>query len=420
MKDIKRVGIVFPGQGSQYIGMGKKLYDRYACVQKKFQEASDILGYDLKNLCFYGDNIILQNSEYTQTAIFTVSYVAYLALIEEYDLEPVCLAGHSMGEITALVCANAIDFNQGLQIIRKRGQIMQEFAANIGGMYAIVNIKKEELEHVCQRVSDEKDFVTISNYNSSQQYTISGSYCALKKVLPIIKDKGGVAIPLKVSGPFHSMYMKKSAEEFGAFLSEYTLMSPHYPIVSNITGKDYDTNSNIKDILVKQIYSPILWEKCVRSMLDKDINMMIELGPKNVLTKIIRQQTNETKIYASDQENELNEFYKMLGDSYGNYKNDASRREGLVRNCLRCAVCIRNDCEDEKEYEQKFRIPYTKIKMKYFMFKEKCELIPLDLANDAVDMLKTACRIKKVLKEEEEKIFLDIIMNTGTKSLVLK
>lgn len=419
MKDIDGVGIVFPGQGSQYTGMGKKLYDRYSCVKKKFKEASDILGYDFKSLCFYGDNKTLQNSEYTQPAIFTISYVAYLAFIEEYNFEPVCLAGHSMGEITALVCANAIDFNQGLQIVRKRGQIMQEFAANIGGMYAIVNIREDELEYVCQRVSNEKDFVTISNYNSSQQYTISGSYCALEKVLPIIKDKGGAAIPLKVSGPFHSMYMKKSAEEFREFLNKYTLELPCYQIVSNITGKDYDTNSNIKDILVKQIYSPIFWGKCVRSMLDKNINVIIELGPKNVLTKIIKQQTNLINVYASDQEDELKAFFKMHGYSFENYENDVSRRDDLVKYCLKCAVCIRNDGEDEQEYEQEFRIPYTKIKMKYFLLKEKCEQIPLELAYEAVEILKTACRIKKVLKEEEDKMFLDIIQSTGTKSLVL-
>ncbi len=415
-----RVGVVFPGQGSQYIGMGKKLYDRYDCVKKIFTEASEILGYDIQNLCFYGNSTTLQNSEYTQPAIFTVSYAAYLAFIDEFCIRPACLAGHSMGEFTALVCANAIDFRQGLQIIRKRGRFMQESAANIGGMYAVINMKKEELDLECQRASNEKDFVTISNFNSSQQYTISGSYCALEKVIPGIKDKGGVAVPLKVSGPFHSMYMKKSAEEFSVFLNAYTFKSPGYPIISNITGKEYDINTNVKDTLVKQIYSPILWEKCIQSMLEKDVDMMIELGPKNVLTKLIKQQTNQIKFFASDQEKELKEFYKTIGDSYGNYDNDVTRIDGLVRHCLKRAVCIRNNGEDETEYEQKFRIPYTEIKMKYFMHKESGELIPLELAKDAVEMLKAACRVKKVSKEDEENLLADIIMATGTKSLILK
>lgn len=415
-----RVGIVFPGQGSQYIGMGKKLYDRYDCVKKIFAEASEILGYDIQNLCFYGDSTTLQNSEYTQPAIFTVSYAAYLAFISEFCIMPACLAGHSMGEITALVCADAIDFRQGLQIIRKRGRFMQESASNIGGMYAVINMKKEELELECQRASNEKDFVTISNFNSSQQYTISGSYCVLEKVIPSIKDKGGIAIPLKVSGPFHSMYMKKSAEEFSVFLDAYIFKTPGYPIISNITGKEYDINTNIKDTLVKQIYSPILWGKCIQSMLEKDLDMMIELGPKNVLTKLIKQQTNQVKVFASDQEKELKEFYKMIGDSYGNYDNDVTRIDGLVRHCLKHAVCIRNNGEDETEYEQKFRIPYTEIKMKYFMHKERGELIPLELAKDAVEMLKDACRVKKVSKEDEENLLVDIIMATGTKSIILK
>ena len=415
-----RVGIVFPGQGSQYVGMGKKLYDRYNCVKKIYNEANEILGYDLQNLCFYGDSKILQQSKYTQPAVFTTSYAAYIAFIDEYGIKPVCLAGHSMGEITALVCANAIDFRQGLRMINQRGNIMQESAGELGGMHAVINMKSIELEYECKKVSNACDYVTISNYNHSNQHTISGSFSALEKVIPAIKDKGGITVPLKVSGPFHSMYMMKSAEDFCECLKSYTFKIPDYAVISNYTGKEYESSTDLKESLVKQIYSPVLWESCVWSMLEYDVDIILELGPKNVLTKLIRQQTDQVRIYASDQDKELSEFYKDFGNDNETYVNDASRMDSLVRQCLKNAICIRNAGEDDLEYERMFRIPYSDIKMKYLMYKDKNEIIPYEIAKNAVNMLKTACRVKRVSKEVEEKLFANLIMDTGAKSLILE
>ena len=322
---------------------GEKIYDRYQCVKKIFNEADEILGYDLQNLCFYGDSKMLQQSGYTQPAVFITSYAAYIAFVDEYGIKPVCLAGHSMGEITALVCANAIDFRRGLQMISQRGRFMQESAGEHGGMYAVINMKRAELEYECQKVSNKRDYVVISNYNSSSQYTISGSFSALEKVIPAIKDKGGITLPLKVSGPFHSMYMKKSAEEFCEFLNSYTFKLPDCPVISNYTGKEYEPGADLKELLVKQIYSPVLWKTCIYSMLEKDVDIMLELGPQNVLTKLIRQETDQVRIYASDQDQELSEFYKVFGDDCETYVNDASRMDSLVRQCLKIAVCISNN-----------------------------------------------------------------------------
>lgn len=419
-----KIGVVFSGQGAQYVGMGKKLYDRYYCVRNIFHNANDVLGYDLRKMCFYGDGNELRQSQYTQPAVFTVSYAAYKAYIDEYGIEPYCVAGHSMGEITALVCANVMDFSQGLDLIRKRGIIMQNSIANVGGMYAIINFEKSELERECLNVSDNSDYAVISNYNSANQYTISGSFSALDRVIPQIKEKGGICIPLKVSGPFHSKYMLKSAEEFRNVLSKYEFDIPNCMVMLNYSGKKFDSNMDLKEILVKQIYSPVYWNSCVNSMMEKGVEVILEAGPKNTLTKMIREQTNEIKIFSSDSEKELKEFYESIesnDDTYigEKYVSDEARMNELVRECLRTAVCIQNNGDDNLEYENEFQIPYSKTKAKYLTIKEKGENTLKELAQMAIDVLKAACKVKRVGEAEKEGIYKELIRRTGTKNLML-
>ena len=295
-----KTAFVFPGQGSQYVGMGRDLYEAYPEARVLFDEAARILGFPLSKLCFEGPREELGDTINTQPALLTVSVVllritsAELSTGLELDqLSPVTVAGHSMGEYTALVAAGALDFADGLKLVRERGRVMKEAGElNPGAMAAIIGLDVGTLEGICQEASFQlpASIVQIANYNSPGQIVISGHKEALGRAMELAKERGARrVIPLAVSIASHSPLMRSAAEAFASIVAQVDFHQPRVPVVANVTAAPITTIAEIREELVEQLTSTVRWVESVQYMIAQGVTTFVEIGPKNVLTGLIRR-----------------------------------------------------------------------------------------------------------------------------------
>jgi len=290
---VDKVCYIFPGQGSQYVGMGKKLYDNSPEAKAIFDQAEKNLpGLDLKKLCFEGPIEELTQTANSQVAILTMSIAALQALGSEP--KPVCCAGLSLGEYSALVASGVLEFSDAIRLVRRRGELMEQAALNNPGIMAsILGISAESLKEICKETGSE-----IANLNCPGQIVISGKIESVQKAMALAEQKGAKkAIILNVSGPFHSSFMKEAAGEFKKELGKTKFSSPKVPVVSNVTA-DYENRvDGIKENLVKQLYSPVRWEESILKISQEGCNTFFEIGPSKVLKGLLRRINPELKVY---------------------------------------------------------------------------------------------------------------------------
>ncbi len=287
-----RIAFVFPGQGSQYVGMGRDLYETYAEAKALFDEADSILGFPLSRLCFEGPMPELNDTINTQPALLTVS-VALLRTLELDELKPVAVAGHSMGEYTALVAAGALDFADGLKLVRERGRVMKRAGErHPGGMAAIIGLDAKTLKEICQEASIQfpASSVQPANYNSPGQIVISGHKDALGRALELAEERGARrVIPLAVSIASHSPLMRSAAQALADVVADIEFHQPRLPVIANVTAAPLTTVAEIREELVKQLTSTVRWVESVEYMIAQGVTTFVEIGPKNVLTGLIRR-----------------------------------------------------------------------------------------------------------------------------------
>jgi [acyl-carrier-protein] S-malonyltransferase len=314
-----KVAFLFPGQGSQYVGMGRELYERYQPARKIIDRANDILGYDLRKKIFYGPEQELQQTLITQPAVFTIS-VACLEVLqrpESYSskeiLSPQTVAGHSLGEYTALVAAGVFDFPQALSVVQKRAEFIHGASREKPGtMAAIVGLEKEKLEEVIKEVRGEEVLEAV-NFNSPHQIVIAGELKAIERAVEGAKAKGAKrAIILKVSGAFHSPLMAQAGESLARELENYELKDPAIPVLTNYNAKPATSREEIRKALVSQIDSPVLWEDSIKEMLERGVEIFIEVGPGKVLTGLLNRITKEASGLNVEDEKSLQETLKKL------------------------------------------------------------------------------------------------------------
>jgi [acyl-carrier-protein] S-malonyltransferase len=285
----KRLGVVFPGQGSQKVGMGKDIFDADANVRALFETASKVLGRDFAKLCFEGPEEELTRTVNAQPAIFLVS----AAMLRSHALVPSCVAGHSLGEITAYFAAGVVDFENALKIIDCRARAMgAAFPSEKSAMAAVIGVDAEAIEQAIRPFSAKP--VVIANYNCPGQIVISGEKSGVESASEVLKTKGGRVIPLKVSGAFHSPLMQKGAEELKRFLAGVAFADAKIPVILNRTAKPEQRANELKENLAKQVVSPVQWIDSMKTMVMM-ADEIIECGPGKVLTNLNKKIFDEVK-----------------------------------------------------------------------------------------------------------------------------
>ncbi len=409
---MNKLCLMFPGQGSQYIGMGKSLYDSYDIAKECFDEASEVLGLQLDKLCFSGDIEELTATENAQPAILTVSYVAYQVLMKEIKCNPSVVAGHSLGEITALTCTGAISFADAIKIAQQRGKLMGEvIGRGEGSMMAVLDMNEFELEEMCRRISSDDIPVSIANYNSPVQMVVSGHRKAVDKLKAELDSMNVRTAVLNVSAPFHTDIMYPAAIKLRKVLGEYSYHEFKWPVISNVTATPYEHREYIVSKLTNQVYQPVQWMKSIQYAINQDIDTFVEIGPKNVLRNLISQIDRQKKAYSFSEIKDLD----VLKEAGIEAKPDGI---GLITACLTTAVSTQNFNGDNEEYERGVVMPYRRIQEMKDRLQSEGREPAMEQLKEAVILVNNILKTKKVPDIERKRRINKILFQTNTADLL--
>jgi len=305
-----KIAFIFPGQGAQYIGMGKDIASQYGSSDSIFEEASEALGFDIKKMIFEGDEETLKITENTQPALLTTS-VACMQPLLEAGIKPDVAAGLSIGEYAAHVAAGTFSFKDAVRVVRKRGKYMQEAVPpGVGTMAAIIGLDDKTVEECCSEASSE-GIVEPANYNCPGQIVISGEIKAVELAMKLCKEKGAKrTVVLNVSAPFHCSMLKSAGEKLALELEKTEFKDMSIPVVSNLDARYVTDKSLVKDILIKQVFSPVRWEESVREMINNGVDTFIEIGPGKVLSGFVKKISKDVAVFNVENIDSLNETLK--------------------------------------------------------------------------------------------------------------
>ena len=310
---MKKFAMVFPGQGSQTVGMLAELAGDYPIVQETFKQASETLGYDLWQLVQEGPTEELNKTWQTQPALLTASVAVYRVWQQKYpELKPEVMAGHSLGEYSALVCAGVLDFQDAVKLVELRGKLMQQAVPEgTGAMYAIIGLDNEAIINACKQ-AEQSEVVSAVNFNSPGQVVIAGAKAAVERAAALCKDAGAKrALPLAVSVPSHCALMKPAADQLSVSLESITLKAPTVSVLNNVDVKAETDADAIRNALVRQLYSPVRWTETVEKMSHSGVEVLVEIGPGKVLNGLTKrivdslQATSVNDVKSLDAVNEL-------------------------------------------------------------------------------------------------------------------
>lgn len=309
-----KIALLFPGQGAQYVGMGKELYENYLCTKKIYDEANTLLDWDVKEVCFTDQNALIHQTRYTQGALFTTNYGIYEALKEE-GVKADAVLGFSLGEYDALVASGILCFEEGLRLVDQRAVYMEECAVeNPGGMSAVIGMEAGKVYELCQQISEQVgSSVTVANDNCDGQVTVAGVNHALEVASESFKAAGAKrVIPLKVSGAFHSPLMNKAATNLESHLGSVTFNHPMIPIVSNVTAAIITAEEAKKNIPL-QIVKGVRFRESILYLLEQGFDTFIEVGPKSTLSNLVKKIAVDVEILHVEDMETLKQVTSKLG-----------------------------------------------------------------------------------------------------------
>jgi [acyl-carrier-protein] S-malonyltransferase len=310
---VGKVAFLFSGQGAQSVGMGKQIAEAYKSADTIFDQASEVLGFDIKKMIFEGDDETLKITENTQPCIVTTSIACLQPLLEK-GIKPDVVAGLSLGEYSAHVAAGTISIGEAVALVRKRGKYMQEAVPlGVGAMAAILGLENDKVVEVCKEASS-TGIVEPANFNCPGQVVVAGEVKAVEKAIELAKDKGAKrAMMLPVSAPFHCSLLKPAGEKLAAELEKIELKDMKIPVVTNVTAEYILDKSKVKDLLIRQVSSPVYFEESVRKMIDDGVDTFIEIGPGKTLIGFVKKINKDVKTLNVEDLESLNNTLKELG-----------------------------------------------------------------------------------------------------------
>ena len=308
-----KIAFVFPGQGAQYVGMGKQIASEFKSAANIFDQASDALGINMRKMVFEGDEETLKITENTQPAIVTTS-VACLQPLLDRGLKPDFTAGLSLGEYSAHVASGTMDFKTAVSLVRKRGKYMQEAVPlGTGTMAAILGLSSEDVAQCCKQAS-EYGIVAPANFNCPGQISIAGEIKAVERAMELCTEKGAKrTILLAVSAPFHCSMLKPAGDKLAAELHNVEFAEFKIPLIANATAQIIDSSAYIKELLIKQVSSPVLWENSIKLMLEKGVDTFVEIGPGKILGGFVKKISKEVRIFNIEDLDSLEKTFGEIG-----------------------------------------------------------------------------------------------------------
>lgn len=405
------IAYIFPGQGSQYVGMGRALIDKYTIAEETFVQANEVLGFDLSSLMLEGEMPTLTQTQNAQPALLTLSTAVSRVLQKEFNVTPDYLLGHSLGEYSALCVGGVLKFEDALQIVRKRGLLMIDAVKNgLGVMTAVANIAGSRVEEICKEVSTIEYPVSIGCFNSPNQVVISGNQQSVKKVEELLFEEEAILTPLKVSASFHSPLMQDAAEKLEEFLMNFNFSHSEAPIISNVTGQPYsDEPIEYIKLLKRQMVEPVMWEKSIRFIHQKGVKHTIELGSKAVLTNLMASIKKDINSIPFEKPEDLSKVKSMITRYLPPVFLDKS---------LAIAVATKNRNWDEEEYHSGVVLPYQKVKALSQTVQKEDRKPTVEEMLVAIEMLQSVFRTKKVQENEQTERINELLKVTKTEHLL--